>query len=85
MNISTNQSFLIANKTTKMIKEFSNLLELVPKKYYFQKNKTLNYAYELLEIIYVTNYSQNNKEHSLEIIQKNIAMLDFSISFFIVK
>ena len=85
MNISINQRFLIANKTTKLIKTLSDLLELVPKKYYFQKNKTLNYAYDLLEIIYTTNYTLDNKEKNLEFIQKTLVMLDFSISFFIDK
>ena len=68
-----------------MIKELSNLLELIPKKYYFQKNKTFNYAYELLEIIHIANNSENNKTEYKEIIQKDIAMLDFSLGFFIDK
>ena len=65
-----------------MIKELSNLLELIPKKYYFQKNKTLSYAYELLESIHMINNSQSEIMREVQIIQKDIAMLDFSLGFF---
>ena len=68
-----------------MIKELSNLLELIPKKYYFQKNKTFNYAYELLESIHMINNSQSEIMREVQIIQKDIAMLDFSLGFFIDK
>ena len=68
-----------------MIKELSNLLELIPKKYYFQKNKALGYAYELLESVHIINNSQGNIMREVQIIQKNIAMLDFSLGFFIDK
>ena len=85
MSTITNKEFLIANKTSKVILELSNILEVVPKKYYYQKNKTLGYAYELLETIYIVNNADYDISREVQIIKKDITMLDFSLGFFVDK
>jgi len=78
-----NNNFVIAIKMRKIIYELSDMLEVVPKKYYFQKNKLLTYAYDLLENIYIINNAYSSEYASMII--KDIAMIDLTIGFFLDK
>lgn len=80
-----NDNFLIASKSKKLIFLLTDLLEIVPKKHYYIKNKALYYAYDLLENIYIVNFS--NLEYTIEkiYIKRDIVMIDFIISLLLNK
>ena len=86
MNTLGNNNLLIASKTKKLIYLLTNLLEIIPKKHYYIKNKALYYAYDLLENIYAANYNSSidfdkEKVH----IKRDISMLDFIIGLLLDK
>lgn len=71
-----NENFLIA----KHIKEFINSLDDIiinyPKREYELRNRLVNYVYDLLELVYLANNSDNKKKYHSEILSK-ISMIDY--------
>ena len=80
-----NNDFIIANKARKVIDEISNMIEVVPKKYYFQKNKLLSYSYELLENIYMINDAEFDTDIYKKKLLTCIYMIDYILGFFLNK
>ncbi len=72
-----NDNFTIALKTKKLIIHIYNLMENIPRKDYFFKDKINNTAFDLLETIYLANYSTESFELYYAKIRNNIAFLDF--------
>lgn len=72
-----NDNFTIALKTKKLILNIYNLLENIPRKDFFIKDKMNKVTFLLLEDIYLANYSLDNFNLYYDRIRKNIALLDF--------
>ena len=77
--------FIIAVKAEHLIYDINDLLEVIPKKYYYHKNKILSYSYELLDNIYVVNNSKGEIADNMLNIQKDISMIQMLIGYFITK
>ncbi len=70
-------NFIIALKTKKLVLNIYNLMENIPRKDYFLKDKINKLTFDLLEKIYIVNYSLDNFKLYYYKIRKNIALLDF--------
>lgn len=72
-----NDNFIISKKTKKFILDLYNLIENIPRKDFFIKEKINLTTFDLLENIYLANSDLDDFEtHYLNII-KNISILDF--------
>lgn len=72
-----NDNFIISKKTKKFILDLYNLMENIPRKDFFIKEKINLTTFDLLENIYLANSDLDAFEtHYLNII-KNISILDF--------
>lgn len=68
--------FLIAKNIKEFISLLDDIIDNYPRKYFELRNKLFNTSYELLEIIYVANYTTDKKDY-YNIIMSKISMLDF--------
>ncbi len=70
--------FNIINKYKLFIKELDNLIENIPRKDYFYKDKIRIVSNSILELILKCNYEEdNNINYYITNIKSNIAYLDF--------
>ncbi|MDD4187379.1 MAG: four helix bundle protein [Bacilli bacterium] len=72
-----NDNFKIAAKTKKIIINLYNLIENIPRKDYFLKEKVNQTSFELLECIFLANELEIKFEYYYINILKSISLLDF--------
>ena len=70
-------NFKISAKTKKIIINLYNLMENIPRKDYFLKEKINETSFELLEFIYLANETKEGFEFYSINILKTISVLDF--------
>lgn len=85
MNTLKNNNFVIASKTRGLIKDISNMIEIIPKRYYFQKNKLLFYCYDMLECIYIMNDALFDVNIYMQKIVMDISLIDFTLGMLLDK
>ena len=75
-----NNKFLLAHEVKLLIKDLDGLILLLPRKEFVLKNKLQEDLYELLELIYFTNYL-SVKERALyqKKILTKVSMIDYYI------
>ena len=73
-----NDRFNIAIKVKKYIFMIDDLIINYPKKYYVLKDRLLNTCYDLLELIYRANYSNDKESYKFDILTK-ISIIDFCL------
>lgn len=73
-----NDRFNIAIKIKKYIFMIDDLIINYPKKDYVIKDRLLNTCYDLLELIYRANYSNDKDCYKFDILSK-ISIIDFSL------
>ena len=73
-----NDRFNIAIKVKKFIFMVDDLVINYPKKDYIIKDRLLNTCYDLLELIYIANYSNDKNNYKFNILSK-ISIIDFSL------
>ena len=73
-----NERFNLAIKVKKFILLIDDIVINYPKKYYVIKDRLLNTCYDLLELIYRANYSNNKEDYKFDILT-NISMIDFCL------
>ena len=85
MNTLVNNNFIIASKTRGLIKDLSNMIEIIPKRYYYQKNKLLSYSYDMLECIYIINDADFDTKLYMQKLVMDISLIDFTLGMFLDK
>ena len=73
-----NDRFNIAIRFKNFISKIDELVINYPKKDYIIKDRLLNNSYDLLELIYLANYSNNKDIYIFKILSK-ISIIDFSL------
>lgn len=70
--------FNLGIKFKKFILIIDELIINYPKKYYVLKDRLLNTSYDLLELIYLANYSNDKEIYKFNILTK-ISIIDFCL------
>ena len=73
-----NERFNLAIKVKKFILLIDDIVINYPKKYYVIKDRLLNTCYDLLELIYRANYSNNKEDYKFDILTR-ISIIDFCL------
>lgn len=72
--------FLIVKNIKEFIVSLDNFLNNYPRKEYELRNRLVNTSYDLLELVYQSNYK---KDFNFNIILSKISMLDFYFTIYI--
>ena len=73
-----NERFNLAIKVKKFILLIDDIVINYPKKDYVIKDRLLNTCYDLLELIYRANYSNDKESYKFDILT-NISIIDFCL------
>lgn len=87
MNLSSSREFLITNKYKEFINILDNLIENIPKKDYFYKDKLKELSIKLLYFINKANNENNYKNISIYKVEINsfISVIDYILERIFIK
>ena len=87
MNLSSSREFLIINKYKEFINILDNLIENIPKKHYFYKDKLKELSIKLLYFINKVNNENNYKNISIYKVEINsfISVIDYILERIFIK
>lgn len=77
-----NKEFLILAKSILLFNTLANLMQIVPKKFYFLKNQILYYACDLIENITIVNSNLKDTDREKINISKDITLIQMILGYF---
>ena len=79
---SNNKEFLILTKSILLFNSLTNLMQHVPKKYYYLKNQLLHYTCDLIENIVVVNSNLESTDREKVYINKDLTLIQMILGYF---